>query len=283
MCWDNSTSVTSVTDSNNNTYVLAATSSGTGLAEAMYYARNISVATTTTPTVTVNFVKALSDADVRVAEYTGFSSAAVTVDNWIGNAGGNSPATSNNVTTTTSSLIVGAGAAVNTFQSGGIPAGLTTRGINVFGDVTMDSNGAVPAGTFAAGANVAGGWVMQAVGFSLTGIATATPTVTSIAPNTGGVAGGDSVTITGTNFSNGAVALFGTAPGGLSLLNCVVTASTSMTCNTPPDNEGAKDLTVVNVDGKNGSLIGAFTYSINNANHYLNKPCNQYNQRQQSP
>jgi hypothetical protein len=261
--WDGTTSVTSVTDSNGNTYVLAGTSSSTGLAEAVYYARNISVATTTTPTVSVNFVKALSDADVRVAEYTGFSSAAVTVDNWIGNAGGNSPATSNNMTTSTSSLIVGAGSAINTFQSGGIPTGLTSRGINVFGDVTMDSNTAVPAGTYAAGANVSGAWVMQAAGFSIAGITTVTPTVTAIAPNTGGVAGGDSVTITGTNFAPGATALFGTAPGGLALLNCVVTASTTMTCNTPPDNEGIKDLTVVNVDGKNGSLIGAFTYSIN--------------------
>lgn len=261
--WDNSTSVTSVTDSNGNTYVLAATSSGTGLAEAIYYARNISVATTTTPTVTVNFVKALSDADVRVAEYTGFSSAAVTVDNWIGNAGGSSPATSNNVTTSTSSLIVGAGAAVQQFTSGGIPSGLTTRGINVFGDVTMDSNGAVPAGTYAAGANVTGGWVMQAAGFSINGITTATPTVTAIAPTSGGTAGGDQVTITGTNFSAGANALFGTAPGGIALLNCVVTASTTMTCNTPPDNEGPKDLTVINVDGKNASLIGAYTYTIN--------------------
>jgi hypothetical protein len=261
--WDGTTSVTSVTDSNGNTYVLASTSSGTGLAEAIYYARNISVATTTTPTVSVNFAKALSDADVRVAEYTSFSSVAVTVDNWIGNAGGNSPATSNNVTTSTSSLIVGAGAAINQFDSGGIPAGLTSRGINVFGDVTMDSNGAVPANTYAAGANVTGGWVMQAVGFSIGGIITQTPTVTAIAPNTGGVAGGDSVTITGTNFANGAIALFGTAPGGISLLNCVVTASTTMTCNTPPDNEGVKDVTVVNVDGKNGSLIGGFDYNIN--------------------
>jgi hypothetical protein len=262
--WDGTTSVTSVTDSNSNTYVLAGTSSGTGLAEAIYYARNISVATTTTPTVSVNFVKALSDADVRVVEYTGFSSAAVTVDNWIGNAGGTSPATSNNMATSTPSLIVGAGAAVQQFSSGGIPAGLTTRGINVFGDVTMDSNGAVPAGVYAAGANVTGGWVMQAAGFSIAGITTVTPTVTAIAPNTGGVAGGDSVTITGTNFANGAIALFGTAPSGLALLNCVVTASTTMTCNTPPDNQGVKDLTVVNVDGKNGSMIGAFTYSINN-------------------
>ena len=103
---------------------------------------------------------------------------------------------------------------------------------------------------------------MQAVGFSISGISTSTPTVTSIAPISGTTSGGDSVTITGTNFAPGAIALFGTAPTGISLVNCVVTSSTSMTCNTPADNEGIKDLTVVNVDGKNGSLIGAFTYTV---------------------
>ena len=76
------------------------------------------------------------------------------------------------------------------------------------------------------------------------------PTVASIAPTTGMYSGGDQVTITGTNFAPGAVALFGTAPDGISLVNCVVASSTTMTCNTPADNEGPKDLTVVNVDGQ---------------------------------
>ncbi len=260
---DQTSSVLSVTDDNSNTYILAGTSGGQGDSEAIYYARNISVSTTTTPTVTVNFVQALGSADVRVLEYTGFSSAAVTVDNWIGNSGGNSPATSNTVTTSTSSLIVGAGTASQAFTSGGIPSGLTSRTINSFGDVAMDSNGAVAAGSYQAGSNVVGAWVMQAVGFSISGISTTQPTVTSIAPTTGGTGGGDSVTITGTHFSAGAIALFGTAPGGLSLVNCVVTGATSMTCNTPADNQGPKDVTVVNVDGQNGSLIGGFTYTIN--------------------
>jgi hypothetical protein len=202
---------------------------------------------------------------VRVLEYTGFSSSSVTVDNWIGNSGGNSPATSNTFTTSTTSLLVGAGTTTQFFTAGGLPAYMTSRGINGFGDVAMDSNGTVAAGTYQASANLnpGGGWVMQGVGFSISGVTTATPTVTSIAPTSGGTGGGDSVTITGTNFFPGAVALFGTAPGGISLVNCVVTGSTSMTCNTPADNQGPKDLTVVNVDGLTGSLTGAFTYTIN--------------------
>jgi hypothetical protein len=237
---------------------------GQNNSQAIYYAKSISVSTNATPTVSANFVKTLAGGcDVRVLEYSGLS-AAVTVDNWIGNSGGNSPATSNTFTTSTSSLIVGAGTTSGGFTSCCTPGTLTSRTINTFGDVAMDSNGAVAAGSYSAGASVAGGgWVMQAVGFSINGITTATPTVASITPTGGGVPGGDSVTITGTNFAAGAIALFGKAPGGISLVNCVVSSSTTMTCNTPADNAGPKDLTVVNVDGKLGSLIAAFTYSIN--------------------
>ena len=84
----------------------------------------------------------------------------------------------------------------------------------------------MPAGSYQATAGVSGSWVMQVVGFSVNGITgLAAPTVTSIAPTTGNVSGGDQVTITGTNFAPGAVALFGTAPEGISLLNCAVTSA----------------------------------------------------------
>ena len=262
---DQTSSVNSVTDNNSNTYVLVGTSGGDGVSQAIYYANNISVSTNPAATITVTFFKnAISSADIRVLEYGSFSSTAVTVDNWIGNAGTTSPASSGTVTTSTSSLIVGAGTAVNQFLAGGIPPGLTSRTINGFGDIAMDSNAAVAPGNYHAGSNVTGGWVMQAVGFSVSGITGPAPTVTMIAPTSGSTAGGDAVTITGTGFLPGAVALFGTAPTGLSLVNCLVTSSTTMTCNTPAFNQGPKDLTVVNVDGKNGSLIGAFTYTINN-------------------
>ncbi|HXY15895.1 MAG TPA: IPT/TIG domain-containing protein, partial [Terriglobales bacterium] len=104
--------------------------------------------------------------------------------------------------------------------------------------------------------------------FSVSGIPTSAPTVTGVTPFDGSTAGGLAVTISGTNFANGANALFGTAPSGLSLQNCTVNNSTTMTCTTPPDNSGPKDLTVVNVDGKTGSLPGlpsppGFSYTTN--------------------
>src|SRR5271165_5081413 len=261
-----------VTDSEGNTYVLAANTSGQSLTQAIYYAKNIKGDSGTPNTISVAFSSAPGNgtADVRVLEYTGFSSNTVTVDNWAGNSGVTSPANSGTAMTSTSSLIVGAGGAVSTFTNPpngtGLPAGLTSLGINGFGDIAMDSTGPVAPGNYQATAGVSGGWVMQVVGFSTGGIATTAPTVTGIAPASGSTVGGTSVTITGTNFANGANALFGTAPSGISLQNCVVTTTTNpttMSCTTPPDNAGPKDLTVVNVDGLNGSLAGAYDYSTN--------------------
>src|SRR5208282_2961541 len=112
---------------------------------------NISVSNNPTATIRVTLNSSLTSADVRVLEYTGFSSAAVTVDNWAGNSG----------------------TAANQFEAGGIPGGLTSRGINTgFADIAMDSNGAVGPGSYSAGANVIGGWAMQVAGFSISGITT---------------------------------------------------------------------------------------------------------------
>jgi hypothetical protein len=267
---DETASVMSVTDSNSNNYILAGTSGGETQSIAMYYAKNISISTTATPTVTVVFSNPNEVADVRALEYTGFNSSALTVDNWIGNAGSGSLGSSGTVATSQpGDLLVGGGTASYSFATGGLPAYMTARGggLDTFGNVTMDSNGPVVAAPpYQASANVLqGAWVMQVVGFSLTGITTNPPTVASITPTGGAVSGGDAVTITGTNFANGSIAFFGDAPTAISLVNCVVTSPTTMTCNTPADNEGPKDLTVVNVDGKtSATLMGAFTYAIDN-------------------
>ncbi|MGA8216494.1 MAG: IPT/TIG domain-containing protein, partial [Candidatus Sulfotelmatobacter sp.] len=102
-------------------------------------------------------------------------------------------------------------------------------------------------------------------GFSVSGVAgPGTPTIsnpTSTSPEAGGDAGGDTLTITGTNFAAGANVLLGTAPGGISALNCVVAGSTSITCITPANSSGTVDITVVNVDGTNASSAGAFNYN----------------------
>ena len=55
------------------------------------------------------------------------------------------------------------------------------------------------------------------------------PTVSSVSPNSGPVAGGTAVTITGTNFAAGATVKF----GATAATNVVVVSSTSITATTP--------------------------------------------------
>ena len=67
------------------------------------------------------------------------------------------------------------------------------------------------------------------------------PTVLGISPNVGPVQGGDSVTITGTNFINVTEVLFGTT----SAPNFTVTSPTTITVTTPPGTVGTVDVTVI--------------------------------------
>ena len=83
----------------------------------------------------------------------------------------------------------------------------------------------------------------------------ATPTVTSVSPNTGPASGGTAVTITGTNFAAGATVTF----GGTAATNVVVINSTTITGTTPAG--GGAVTVVVTVSGQSGSLANGFTYS----------------------
>ena len=71
--WNNATSnITSVTDSAGNTYQLAVpTARGSGVSQAIYYAKNIKAAAAGTNTVTVTFNTATPYVDVRALEYSG--------------------------------------------------------------------------------------------------------------------------------------------------------------------------------------------------------------------
>jgi hypothetical protein len=84
----------------------------------------------------------------------------------------------------------------------------------------------------------------------------AAPTVTSLSPNNGPIAGGSSVTITGANFASGASVTF----GGTTATNVTVVSSTSITATTPVASAGAVTVTVTNSNGMAGSLAGGFTY-----------------------
>ena len=85
----------------------------------------------------------------------------------------------------------------------------------------------------------------------------ATPTVTSVSPNTGSTSGGTPVTITGTNFASGATVKF----GATAATNVVVASSTSITATTPAGATGAVTVTVT-VSGQSGSLTNGFTYAV---------------------
>jgi hypothetical protein len=83
----------------------------------------------------------------------------------------------------------------------------------------------------------------------------AVPTVTSVDPNAGPTAGGQSVTITGDGFQSGATVSFGGAPAtGVSFIS-----ATSLTAITPAGAAGAVDVAVTNPDTQTGSLPGGYT------------------------
>jgi hypothetical protein len=84
----------------------------------------------------------------------------------------------------------------------------------------------------------------------------AAPTVTGLSPNVGALAGGTTVTFTGTGFRTGVTATV----GGSACLSPTLVSSTSMTCTLPAHSAGAYTATVLNTDLQSGSLLSAYTY-----------------------
>lgn len=84
-------------------------------------------------------------------------------------------------------------------------------------------------------------------------------TFTSVAPATGGVAGGTAVTVTGTGFKTGATVRF----NGVIATSVVVVNSTTITCVTPANAAAAVNVLVTN-PGTGGSTVtgtAAYTYA----------------------
>ena len=86
----------------------------------------------------------------------------------------------------------------------------------------------------------------------------ASPTVSSVSPNNGPVAGGTAVTITGTNFATGTTVTF----GGTAATNVMVVSATQITATTPAGSTGAVTVTVTNPGVPSGSLANGFTYVV---------------------
>jgi hypothetical protein len=110
--------------------------------------------------------------------------------------------------------------------------------------------------------------VVMQTGTSFSGSATftavtapATPTVTAVDAATGSIDGGTAVTITGTDFADGATVTV----GGTAATSVAFVSSTSLTATTPAGDSGAADVVVTNplTTGplaKSGTLSGGFTY-----------------------
>ena len=106
--WNDTTStVSGVTDSRGNTYTLAiGPTTGTGLRQSIYYAKNIAAGSNT---VTVTFNQAAAFVDVRVLEYSGLDTVNP-LDKTAGAAGSGTSASSGAATTTSANeLVFGAG------------------------------------------------------------------------------------------------------------------------------------------------------------------------------
>ena len=135
MGWGDTTSlVSTVTDSRGNTYTQAGgTTTGSGLRQAIYYAKNIA---TGSNTVTVTFNQAAAYPDLRILEYSGLDPSNP-LDVTAAGVGTGTLATSAAANTTAANeLIFGAGSNGDGFSGAG--AGFTLRMINYYGNLAED-------------------------------------------------------------------------------------------------------------------------------------------------
>jgi IPT/TIG domain/Metallo-peptidase family M12 len=87
------------------------------------------------------------------------------------------------------------------------------------------------------------------------------PSVTSINPASGPLAGGTAVTITGINFRAPASVAFADLAAGKAATSVVVVNPTTITAVTPAHTAGLKGVVVMNPDQRTSTLTNGFTYS----------------------
>lgn len=270
---DTSSTVQSVTDSDGNLYLLATgTNDTTGVSQAIYYAKNITGDTgSTTNTVTVTFNQPPVDEDVRILEYSGLDTTNP-LDVTAGAVGTSTAPASPSVTTNSATdLLIGAGTSTSiegfTAAGGfGAGAGFAQRSFpGGYGDMVEDQN-VTATGSYSATATLgsSASWVMQIVAFRATGQTPpsfSAPTVASVSPTSGFDAGGDPITITGTNFELGATVVFSNGTTMASAVNCSVASTTSIDCTTPDFPVGSADITVTNVDAQSSGPFAGFSFA----------------------
>jgi hypothetical protein len=145
--------------------VAVATFRGSGLSQAIYYAKGIAGAGSNT--VTVRFDKAVTYADVRILEYGGLDQ---TSPFDVGRSAAGSSATADSGTATTSvagELVVGAGTTTGCF--GGAGSGFTARVITSPDCDIAEDRTVTATGSYSATAPQNGTWVMQIATFKAAG------------------------------------------------------------------------------------------------------------------
>jgi IPT/TIG domain len=161
--WNDTTStVSTISDTRGNTYTLAVgPTTGTGLRQSIYYAKNIAGGSNT---VTVTFNQAAAFVDVRVLEYSGLDTANP-LDQATGAAGTGTLANSGAVSTTSASeLIFGAGMTSSHYTgagSGFITRIITNPDADIAEDQVVSSTGSYSATAPASSSK----WVMQVATF----------------------------------------------------------------------------------------------------------------------
>jgi len=254
---DTTSSISSITDTQGNTYTPAVgPTSTTGLQQSIYYAKNTIGGSNK---VTVTFNQAAAYPDVRVLEYSG-ADTTNPLDVTAAGTGAGTAANSGSATTASSNeLIFGAGTTGTAFSAAG--SGFTSRMINIYGNIAEDklvtSSGSYNATATTSSSN----WVMQMATFRSSGSSpppNPAATVTAISPISGSANGGTAVTITGTGFLSGASVKL----GGAAATGVTVVSSTSISATTPAHAAGTVDVVVTNTDGQSGTLIGGYTYSV---------------------
>jgi chitodextrinase len=237
--WSSSTSsVTSITDSNNNTYLVAAgptTNAGNGT-QTIYYAQNIAPGANT---VTVTFNGTVDAPDVRVLEYSGIvASGALDVS---AGASGNGTALNSGSATTTNAidLLVGANYVGGAFAAVG--NGYTQRLVsNPDGDLVEDQVVSTT-GSYSATSTQAPSswWVMQLAAFRTSGgSASAT-----IAPSNAALTLQQTQQFT-TNAPNGTTLTW--SVDGITGGNATVGTVSTTGLYTPPATAGTHTVSVVN-------------------------------------
>jgi hypothetical protein len=259
---DNTSTVTSISDTQGNTYSLAApmvTIVGSPpLRQAIYFAKNIAAGSNT---VRANFNGSPYYPDLRILEYSGIDKASpfdVTASATGSGTGGATVSSGSATTTAAKEVIVGAG--MTTWAYAGPGSSFAQRVITSDGNIAEDRTVST-AGSYGASAVLGGPgqtWLMQMVTFKASTTSPPAPTLASVTPSRGPAAGGTTTTLSGTNFVSGATVSFcGTAAASVTFQS-----ATQLTAATPAHAAGACDVQVRNPDSQSATLAGGFTFTM---------------------